>query len=122
MDNTREKLIELIRKPIAIMPGRIGTPHIAFTMPYAEELADHLIANSVTVQGWIPVTERFPDAQEYDWVLAQITFIPDCMFGVPIVGELRNGVWYDQFDQKIESHGSVKVTHWMPLPQPPKGE
>ena len=113
MNNTREKLIELIEQEYYCS---------------IEELADHLIANGVTLDNqvssskWIPITERLPDTQGYDWVLAQITFIPDCLFGVPVVSELRNGVWYDLDDRKIEAHGSVKVTHWMPLPQPPKGE
>ena len=47
MDNTREKLIELIQKPIAMMPDRIATPYIRFTLPYAETLADRLVANGV---------------------------------------------------------------------------
>ena len=60
MDNTREKLIELIRKPIAILPDKKFSPYIKFTLTYAEELADHLIANGVTIQKegklyWKPV-------------------------------------------------------------------
>lgn len=70
---------------------------------------------------WIPVTEMLPDTQEYDWVLVQITFMPGCLFGVPIVAELRDGTWYDAYDETIEGQFE-KVTHWMPLPEPPKGE
>lgn len=48
MPNTREKLIELL--DIIMQPGEktLG------------DIADHLIANGVTVQKWIPVTERLP--------------------------------------------------------------
>ena len=77
--------------------------------------------NKVTVQKWIPVTERLPDTQDYDWVLAQITLIPECIYGVPVVAEMRNGIWYDAYDETIEGKHE-KVTHWMPLPEPPKGE
>ena len=73
---------------------------------------------SVGVQKWIPVTERLPDTQEYDWVLAQIAFIPGCLFGVPVVAELRDGKWYDAYDETIEGEYE-KVTHWMLLPEPP---
>ena len=57
----REKLIELIGE--AQDEGRqqrgMGTFHIR-----NEEIADHLIANGVTIQRWIPVTERLPDCAE----------------------------------------------------------
>ena len=49
MPNTREKLIELIRMPVTIFPDAVISPHITFTLPYAEDLADHLIANGVTI-------------------------------------------------------------------------
>lgn len=70
---------------------------------------------------WIPVTERLPDTQEYDWVLAQITLKPECIYGVPVVAELRADGWYDAYDNMIDGKYE-KVTHWMPLPEPPKGE
>ena len=35
-------------------------------------LADHLIMSGITVQEWIPVTERLPDNKEHDWVLAYV--------------------------------------------------
>ena len=71
---------------------------------------------------WIPVSERLPDTQEYDWVLAQITMMPSCIYGVPVVAELRgDGIWYDAYDNQIGGKYE-KVTHWMLLPEPPKGE
>jgi hypothetical protein len=92
------------------------------------KIADHLIANGVTFatdnnvgHKWIPVTERLPDTQEYDWVLAQVAFIPGNLYGVPVVAELRHGEWYDAYDETIEGDFE-KVTHWMPLPEPPKGD
>lgn len=44
---TRETLIEVIRQPIAVMPDRVGAALITFKLPYAEQLADHLIDNDV---------------------------------------------------------------------------
>ena len=50
MANTREKLIELFRA-------------IAHENCFGsiEKIADHLIANGVTIQQWIPVKERLPE-------------------------------------------------------------
>ena len=60
MPNTREKLIELLQcvpQPEAIIAGqRYGKQLIS-----ASRIADHLIANGVTVQQWIPVAERLPE-------------------------------------------------------------
>ena len=57
----REKLIELICVPIKVMPDKEDmSPTIRFKMPYAEEVADFLIANGVT----IPV--RCKDCQHHE--------------------------------------------------------
>ena len=96
MPNTREKLIQLIEEEYYCS---------------IEEMADHLIANGATVQKWIPVSERKPQVGE--WVL---TYYEDKRHrvtkydkdGFPIL--LTVGLEW------------VSVTHWMPLPVPPKGE
>lgn len=70
-------------------------------------LVDHLIANGVTVQNWIPVTERLPkreDANLYESVLAI-----NKEDGVP-----RSWIWDIVVDYPKE------FTHWMPLPPAPK--
>ena len=135
MPNTREKLIELIRMPIKIMQDAVVSPHITFTLPYAEDLADHLIANGVTIltepecekiniklpkeivvhpykPKWIPVTERLP---KYN------TFV--IVFAEGIVGEAvldDANYWY--WAGTDEDASEINVTHWMHLPEPPKGE
>lgn len=70
--------------------------------------ADHLIANGVVVREWIPVTERLPVAQGYYMVyhknskiIAERFYYKDCP------------------DLFVEVTGDP-VTHWMPLPEPPK--
>lgn len=45
--DVRERLIEILRKPI--FPNELVDP--------IEAVADYLLANGVTVQEWIPVTE-----------------------------------------------------------------
>lgn len=67
---------------------------------WAGLIADHLIANGVTVQRWIPVTERLPDTE--DVFLVWSKDLADMMF-----------CYTSDFKQ-------LEVTHWMPLPEPPK--
>ena len=81
-----------------------------------EIIADRLIANGVTVQEWIPVTERLPD-----YFTSVLVWCPGnkCIYAA-----YRNArqEWYT-FDDTIAGHVVVNmVTHWMPMPNPPKGE
>ena len=101
-----------------------------------QRLADHLIANGVVVSKmetttkWIPVTERLPDnldaylvvvmykynhELEYSYDTDVATFDPSGDAGY------IDGVWstYNDWD---EGQDCLTVTHWMPLPEPPKGE
>jgi hypothetical protein len=62
-------------------------------------------------QRWIPVAERLP--QEREWVLCQ------CRASIRMVLRLQNGYWHQ--DSRHEFMSGF-VTHWMPLPEPPKEE
>lgn len=113
--DVREKLLDLI------IDAKRTDPE---TGSFAEYLADHLIANGVTVQEWIPVTERLPDNKEHDWVLAQVVEDNGYMH-IPRVMEYRQAKndWFEEtYGWLSEHNGLFTVTHWMPLPNPPKGE
>ena len=93
-----------------------------------ESIADNLIANGVTVQGvpetnvgeWISVKDRLPEENER--VLA--CYInplrkdrpPRMMVGEGTSTQIVKGKVY------LWCGGWRSITHWMPLPQPPKGE
>ena len=102
--NDREKLIDLI------IDAKRCDPE---TGSFTEFLADHLIANGVTVQQWIPVSERLPDKN----VVVLVHYIHSYCD--------TDGYWSicttffdgDQFGIWV----GYKVTHWMPIPEPPKG-
>ena len=53
----RDKMIELIGSTEYGNKSLIGHN---FQKGFIEKIADHLIANGVTIQKWIPVTERLP--------------------------------------------------------------
>ena len=60
---------------------------------------------------WIPVTERLPEKRK--WVLCL------CMSNVIDVFRLEDNEWYHDPCHIYFPHF---VTHWMPLPEPPKEE
>lgn len=106
--NDRENLMDLI----------CGNPAILCGYPTGDckgcrTLADHLIANGVTIQRWIPVDERLPGTEKVlitngDIVMRGYRRQPD---GVWKYGIKLNEVW--------ENLDLRPVTHWMPLPEPP---
>ena len=74
---------------------------------FEKDVTRDLLANGVTVQKWIPVTERLPD-----WRDGKVLVFTS--YGFSICERTVNGRWKGQ-------HANW-VTHWMPLPEPPKGE
>ena len=107
--DVRQKLIEILRKPI--FPHELVDP--------IEAVADYLLDSGVTVQEWIPVTERLPEEGDYALcVLKGFNYggkIQVCKF-VP-ADKFKDKPYFEHF-----RNGFPSVTHWMPLPQPPKGE
>ncbi len=93
----REKLIELIQEAV----GGCSTY-------WAGLIASNLIANRVTVHEWISVKDRLPDKNTAVIAATDNGIVFQCLYA------------YDGWDL-WEGH-EVNITHWMPLPQPPKGE
>lgn len=101
--NDREKLIDLFNSFYGADPMYYGVE--------ADALADHLIANGVTVQRWIPVTERLPEKEGRYLCVKRIG-----KSGAVYV-TMMNG---DSYGFSMEHIYTDEVTHWMPLPEPPK--
>ena len=104
MPNTREKLIELL--DTLIQPGQQNT---------LGEIADYFIANGVTVQKWIPVSEPPQESGCY------LVTVKHWLDGKPVS---REAFWNSEDWLSCERSQEItpRVTHWMPLPEPPKGE
>ena len=98
--DVREKLVELLAD------AGLGKTERYF-------LADYLIAHGVTVQEWISVNDRLPEDDSN--VLA---YLPIGEEGRIYPANYAKGVWWDC----IFNTPAQVTTHWMPLPQPPKGE
>ena len=100
--NVREKLVVLIES------ARYWGSNTS------EEIADNLLENGVTVQEWISVDDRLPE--DNSDVLA---YLRDGDKGRIYPANYAKGVWFDCiFDIPVTN----ATTHWMPLPEPPKGE
>ena len=103
----REKLIKLLCEA----KSKSADDALFTNATYAQQLemeADHLIANGVTIQKWISVTERLPD--QYHKV-----FMAGRNGGV-FIGERTSGT------TAVSDGHSRGFTHWMELPEPPKGD
>lgn len=74
--------------------------------------ARKLIEEAPAVQQWISVKDRLPE--EYETVLA---YDGDCVEPSVFYGDYG----FYELD-KYEADPLCGVTHWMPLPEPPKGE
>ena len=118
MDNTREKLIDVLSMAHDAYYSKFDA-----SKTYLDVMADHLIANGVTFatdnnvgDKWIPVSERLPE--EGDSVLA-LCWHHEAW--IPFVCHLSvnfKGRWITN----MAGQWMVHVSHWMPLPEPPKGE
>ena len=131
--NVKEKLIEILRKPI--FPHELADP--------IEAVADYLLDSGVTVQEnmeisdellkqlknapitnwkeepsievvqeWISVDDRLPENGKEGVLIA-------LRWGEVDIGWCEDGRWRSEF---VNEYEDGEVTHWMPIPQPPKGE
>ena len=99
--DVREKLVELLDR-------------FVYDEWYGNgDIAEKLISNGVTVQEGIPVDDRLPE---------------NIANRVLVVCERSNGVFYAHYEKpfwinlETDKPFISTVTHWLPLPELPKGE
>ena len=97
----KEKLVELLTEFYGCDPMYYNVDALA--------IADHLVSNGVTVQEWISVDDRLPGDEEAVIICTNKNFV--------YAGELIGDTWFLDNDS-----WTATVTHWMPLPKPPKVE
>lgn len=107
--DVREKLIELIAKAKYICTNDYSD-HTE-----DEYIADTLLDNGATVQEWISVKDRLPEAGEYVVCIAKRN--PFSRF-MPMVARIEKNGWVNPITEQYIS----EVTHWMPIPELPEGE
>ena len=97
--DVREKLIEILSKPI--FQNEL--------VDQIEAVADYLLDSGVTVQEWISVDDRLPD--DNDRVIAFRPNEPETS------GYKYCVMWGWSVKASLKHRG---ITHWMDMPQPPK--
>lgn len=107
--DVREKLLGLIAKAKYICANDYSD-HTE-----DEYIADTLLDNGVTVHEWISADDRLPEAGGYVVCIAKRN--PFSRF-MPMVARIEKNGWVNPMTEQYIS----EVTHWMPMPQPPKGE
>ena len=116
--DVREKLVELLNKANSAC---VGTDCFEGCKFYMENdclyklMADVMIENGVTVQEWIPVGDSPKERGVY------IVTVKHWFDGKPVTREAKWNCadWLSCY--KAEEI-TPRVTHWQPMPQPPKGE
>ena len=133
MPNTREKLIELpVADAILILKEELKQRTDGYTTYLAnggkgdpaEEVNLDALAMAISAleqKKWIPVTERLPDTAAR--VLVCRTWLGTVF--KPVYGYYQDfpnqkGCWYILTEEGY--YPQREVTHWMPLPEAPKGE
>ena len=104
----KEKLVELLDDM-----QRSGTGYFGSAIEN-KKIADYLITHGVTMQEWIQVDEMLLEEKVNCIVYYKHAYCDnDDYWAIGIC-------FYD--GEKFQMDWSYKVTHWMPLPKPPKGE
>ena len=110
--DVREKLVGIVCDATQIDGCNHSCNHSPCTM--VSGIVDALIKNGVAFQKWISVDDRLPEEKVNCIVHYQHAYCDN------------DGYWAIGFcfynGKKFQLYPAYKVTHWMPLPEPPKGE
>lgn len=114
--NVREKLVELLNTNACPSPYMCDPACRYYGLGdcFSERFADHLIAHGVTVQEWVDVKDRLPEESGMYIVTANDGHAQRVSF---VQWQKKNRMW-----NLTGARSYWRVSHWQPLPQPPKGE
>ena len=108
--DVREKLIEILRKPI--FPHELVDP--------IEAVADYLLDSGVTVQEWISVNVRLPEKDGQYLIFTTQYFTPDHIDEI----DHKDGIEISGYCKRYGflSKNGTYAKYWCELPQQPEGE
>ena len=110
--DVREKLVELIKDGIRKGLRAKGNDRLDYSF---EDVADHLIANGVTVQEWISVEDRVPKNSGNYLVIHRNKYNGSTSIAIEAYIKCKIGEWWS-------NDYVYAVTHWISLPKMPKKE
>lgn len=95
--------------------GKIGHLGCVAIKQYLDHAINFLNNKPSEADGWIPVTERIPaDGSDI------LVYCDDGEESRIVACNYDNGVWFDCVFNTVMVFKNI--THWMPLPKPPKKE
>lgn len=105
--DVKEKMMEIVKKAAySSLPSNTEDFHLnMFVM--------NLLSHGVTVQEWISVYDRLPEESGMYIVTANDGHAQRVSF---VQWQKKNRMW-----NLTGARSYWRVTHWMPMPQPPKG-
>ena len=108
--DVREKLIEILRKPI--FPHELVDP--------TEAVADYLLDSGVTVQEWVSVKDKLPEKDGQYLIFTTQYFTPDHIDEI----DHKDGIEISGYCKRYGflSKNGIHAKYWRDIPQPPKGE
>ena len=113
----REKLIELIRNTDSCINWGVNSceecQYGNVEDCYSHALADHLIANGVTIQKWIPESDPPKESGMYNVTVEKL-------YGITYSDVAYFDALLNKWGTNTHHYSCDKVTHWMPIPEPHK--
>ena len=106
------RLNETVSKYATVMQCRAARDAISRAAKVLESLP---AADVEPVKQWIPVYDELPEVGGYVVCIAKRN--PFSRF-MPMVARIEKNGWVNPTTEQYIS----EVTHWMPIPEPPKGE
>ena len=108
--DVREKLIEILRKPI--FPHELVDP--------TEAVADYLLDSGVTVQEWVSVKDKLPEKDGQYLIFTTQYFTPDHIDEI----DHKDGIEISGYCKRYGflSKNGIHAKYWRDIPQSPKGE
>ena len=132
--NDKEKLISLLiltdPNPYTCESESGSCELTTCTECRARSTADLLIAHGVTVREWISVEDKLPEESGCYLVVYRDKYNGSISIAFDMYVKCNLGEWWEsEFACDITKQflratrlQEQEVTHWMPLPEPPKGE
>ena len=114
--DVREKLVEIVKKAAySSLPSNTEDFHLNM-------FVTNLLSHGVTVQEWISVDDRLPDSCGFPCLMCGENSFGQIRVFEGFTGYMERGKFEWHSNQKDIDIDVWTITHWMPIPQPPKGE
>ena len=114
--DVREKLVDIVKKAAySSLPSNTEDFHLNM-------FVTNLLSHGVTVQEWISVDDRLPDSCGFPCLMCGENSFGQIRVFEGFTGYMERGKFEWHSNQKDIDIDVWTITHWMPIPQPPKGE